>query len=121
MVDEIKNKVNIALAQCNPTVGNVSGNFDLVLKARDYAVNEKADLVVFSELFLSGYPPEDLVLRNSFLEEITYYFEKLVKKTEDGGPAILIGLPTIQKDKIFNSIFSFLNTEKLTLEIKFLN
>ncbi|MEC8496503.1 MAG: nitrilase-related carbon-nitrogen hydrolase, partial [Pseudomonadota bacterium] len=78
MVDEIKNKVNIALAQCNPTVGNVSGNFDLVLKARDYAVNEKADLVVFSELFLSGYPPEDLVLRNSFLEEITYYFEKLV-------------------------------------------
>ena len=118
MVDEIKNKVNIALAQCNPTVGNVSGNFDLVLKARDCAVNEKADLVVFSELFLSGYPPEDLVLRNSFLEEITYYFEKLVKKTEDGGPAILIGLPTIQKDKIFNSAALIDNGEIIAMQNK---
>ena len=70
MVDEIKNKVNIALAQYNPTVGNVSGNFDLAIKARKSAATEKADLIVFSELFLSGYPPEDLVLRNSFLDEI---------------------------------------------------
>ena len=84
MVDEIKNKVNIALAQYNPTVGNVSGNFDLAIKARKSAATEKADLIVFSELFLSGYPPEDLVLRNSFLDEIKLYFEKLVKITEDG-------------------------------------
>ena len=103
MVDEIKNKVNIALAQYNPTVGNVSGNFDLAIKARKSAATEKADLIVFSELFLSGYPPEDLVLRNSFLDEIKLYFEKLVKITEDGGPAILIGLPTVQNEKVFNS------------------
>ena len=103
MVDEIKNKVNIALAQGNPTVGNVSGNFDLILKARKYAASEKADLIVFSELFLSGYPPEDLVLRRSFLDEVEYYFKELVKETADGGPALLIGLPTIQNSKIFNS------------------
>ena len=45
MVDEIKNKVNIALAQYNPTVGNVSGNFDLAIKARKSAATEKADFI----------------------------------------------------------------------------
>ena len=48
MVDEIKNKVNIALAQYNPTVGNVSGNFGLAIEARKRAATEKADLIVFS-------------------------------------------------------------------------
>ena len=118
MVDEIKNKVNIALAQYNPTVGNVSGNFDLAIKARKSAATEKADLIVFSELFLSGYPPEDLVLRNSFLDEIKLYFEKLVKITEDGGPAILIGLPTVQNEKVFNSAALIDNGKIIAIEDK---
>jgi len=53
----------IALAQLNPIVGHVAGNLARVREARDAAARQGADLVVFSELVLVGYPPEDLVLR----------------------------------------------------------
>ena len=55
--------LTIALAQLNPTVGDVTGNTDLVRRARDNAAARAADLVVLSELVLVGYPPENLVLR----------------------------------------------------------
>ncbi|MBT7449206.1 MAG: NAD+ synthase, partial [Rhodospirillaceae bacterium] len=55
----------IALAQTNPTVGAVAANADLIRQARSDAAAQGADVVVFSELNLSGYPPEDLVLRSS--------------------------------------------------------
>ena len=56
-------RLAIALAQLNPTVGDVAGNAALVRRMRDQAAVKGVDLVVFSELVLVGYPPEDLVLR----------------------------------------------------------
>ena len=61
-------KLTIALAQINPTVGDIRGNAERILKARKQA--EGADLVVFSELVLCGYPPEDLVLKPFFQDKI---------------------------------------------------
>ena len=55
--------LKIAFAQVNPTVGNVAGNLALVRRMREQAAAAGADLVVFPELVLVGYPPEDLVLR----------------------------------------------------------
>ena len=69
------NQINIALVQENPIVGNIKHNYNLVLEARNSRNIENADLIVFSELFLSGYPPEDLVLRHSFLDEIDTYLK----------------------------------------------
>ncbi len=60
--------LNIALAQVNPTVGDVAGNLALVRRVRDEAAAAGADLVVFPELVLVGYPPEDLVLRPALVE-----------------------------------------------------
>ncbi len=98
------NQINIALVQENPIVGNVEHNFNLILKARNDTNSENADLIVFSELFMSGYPPEDLVLRYSFLDEIDKYLKLLVEETKKPGPAILVGLPVRDKNQIFNSV-----------------
>ncbi len=58
--------LKIALAQLNPTVGDVAGNAEKVRRARDEAARLGADLVAFPELFIAGYPPEDLVLKPAF-------------------------------------------------------
>ncbi len=83
----------IALAQINPTVGDVDGNLQLLRQARTEAAALGADLVVTGELALSGYPPEDLVLKPAFQDAIKDAVETLAGETADGGPAILTGAP----------------------------
>lgn len=85
--------LTIALAQTNPTVGAVAANADLIRAARMDAAAQGADVVVFSELNLSGYPPEDLVLRPSFLDAVEAAVADLTELTKDGGPALIIGAP----------------------------
>ena len=86
-------RLAIALAQLNPTVGDIAGNTDLIREARAQAAAQGADLLVASELFLVGYPPEDLVLKPAFLEEARVAAKALAAETADGGPGILLGLP----------------------------
>ena len=89
MTDTLK----IALAQVNPTVGDVRGNAALIRAARADAARLGADLVVFPELVLSGYPPEDLVYRAAFLDAVDAALKDLAALTADGGPAMLVGAP----------------------------
>ncbi len=89
MTDSLK----IALAQVNPTVGDVTGNAALIKAARADAAKLSADLVVFPELVLSGYPPEDLVYRDAFLDAVDAALRDLAAQTADGGPAMLVGAP----------------------------
>lgn len=89
MTDSLK----IALAQVNPTVGDLTGNADLIRRMRKQAAAEGADLVVYPELVLSGYPPEDLVLKPFFIDKIESMVEALAAETADGGPAILVTTP----------------------------
>ena len=63
----MKNNINIALAQLNPKVGDIKGNVSKLLKIRkDLGTN--IDIIVVPELYLTGYPIDDLVLRNDLLE-----------------------------------------------------
>jgi len=112
------NQINIALVQENPIVGNVEHNYNLILKARNDTNSENTDLIVFSELFMSGYPPEDLVLRYSFLDEIDTYLKLLVEETKKPGPAILVGLPVRDKNQIFNSVVLIDNGEIISIQHK---
>ena len=64
MADSLK----VALAQLNPKVGDVAGNLAKAREARADAARQGADLVLYTELFLAGYPPEDLVLKPAFLK-----------------------------------------------------
>lgn len=95
--------LRIALAQLNPIVGDVAGNAGRVRQARAEAAAQKADLVMFSELFLSAYPPEDLVLKPAFQDACRKAVEELARETSDGGPAVLIGLPWVEDGKLYNA------------------
>jgi NAD+ synthase len=85
--------LSIAIAQLNPTVGDVAGNLARVRRARDRAAELGADLVVLSELVLVGYPPEDLVLRPALVEAAASALRELERDSESGGPALVITLP----------------------------
>ena len=85
--------LTIALAQTNPTVGDVAGNLALVRTTRDRAAALGADLVVFSELVLVGYPPEDLVLRPALVEAAADALGELRADSQSGGPGVIVGLP----------------------------
>ncbi|WP_162652440.1 NAD+ synthase [Lentilitoribacter sp. Alg239-R112] len=96
--------LRIATAQLNPTVGDLSGNVEKAKTAYDDAVRHKADLVLFTELFLSGYPPEDLVLKPSFLKACDDALQEICAITADGGPGIIIGYPRQNGERRHNSI-----------------
>ena len=95
--------LRIALAQLNPVVGDVAGNLARLRAARDTAARMQADLVMFSELFLSAYPPEDLVLKPAFVEACRAALDAVREDTRDGGPAVLVGLPLMQGGRLHNA------------------
>jgi NAD+ synthase len=98
--------LTIALAQTNPTVGGVTANADLVRTVRAESAKAGADVVVFSELNISGYPPEDLVFRPSFLDAVEEEVNKLAAETADGGPALIIGAPWRDGEACYNAVLA---------------
>jgi NAD+ synthase len=94
--------LKIALAQLNPTVGDVAGNADKVRRARDEAQKLGADLVAFPELFIAGYPPEDLVLKPAFQAACRSAVEALARESKSG-PALLVGTPWVEDGKLYNA------------------
>ena len=91
--------LNIALAQIAPTVGDIPGNMELIRAARAEAAAQGADLVVCPELIVSGYPPEDLVLKPAYQRACREATEELARDTADGGPGLIIGTPWPQTER----------------------
>src|SRR3954453_19467365 len=81
--------LTIAFAQMNQRVGDLEGNAQAMLEMRRRAGD--ADLLMCPELQLTGYPPEDLVLKPEFVRRTMETAEKLVEATIERGPAMLIG------------------------------
>jgi NAD+ synthase len=100
----MKNKLKIVLAQLNPIVGDVKGNVQKLINIRSN-LNNNIDIIVVPELYISGYPIDDLVLRDDFLELVDHQLNELAKLTNDGKAAIIIGAPRKEKDTIRNSVF----------------
>src|SRR6201986_2909569 len=96
-------ELKITLAQLNPIVGDVAGNAAKARAARARASADGADLIVFPELFIAGYPPEDLVLKPAFQSACRSAIEELARETADGGPAVLIGSPWVDDGKLYNA------------------
>ena len=83
----------IAIAQINPTVGDMDGNVALIRKVRAEAAAQGAELVITGETSVTGYPTEDLVLKPLFVDKARDAVERLAADTADGGPALLVGAP----------------------------
>jgi NAD+ synthase (glutamine-hydrolysing) len=92
--------LRVALAQIDPTVGDISGNARKVAELTNAARERGAALVVFPELTLSGYPPEDLLLKTSFLDDVARALEALASQTR--GIVALVGFPE-SADDVYNA------------------
>ncbi len=96
-------KLRIALAQANPTVGDIDANVAKLVAMRARAASLGADLVVFPELFITGYPPEDLVLKPAFQIAARARVEALAKELGPG-PAVLTGTVWPEEGKVYNAV-----------------
>src|SRR6266478_4263064 len=99
----VPDRLAIAIAQLNPIVGDVAGNADRARGARARGAAAGADLILLPELFVCGYPPEDLVLKPALQAACRAAVETLARVTADGGPAILVGTPWVEDGKLYNA------------------
>ena len=99
----MSDRLRIAIAQLNPVMGDLSGNLALVRQARAHAAAADADLVVTTELVVTGYPPEDLVLKRAFQDDVARAVRELAADTSDGGPALLVGVPWRADGQLYNA------------------
>ena len=97
---------SIAIAQLNPHLGNITVNVDRLLEARRGAAGTGADIIVTPEMYLSGYPCDDLVLRSDFMADVAAGLQRLAAATSDGGPAIIVGAPHVEDGVITNAVFA---------------
>ena len=104
MAANLTDKVKIAVAQLDSVVGDIEGNIAKARAARVEAAGAGADLLVLSELFVAGYPPEDLVLKPAFQDACRKAVEALARDTADGGPGMIIGSPWPEGGKVYNAV-----------------
>ena len=111
-------KLKIALAQLNPLVGDVSGNIEKLISIRSN-LNNDVDILVAPELYVSGYPIDDLVLREDFLNLVESEINKLVQCTKDNKSAIIVGAPRKDNNHIKNSVFVIENGNIVSIKDKY--
>ena len=97
-------KFQITLAQLNPTVGDLEGNYKVAIEAWEKAQKMGSDLVAFTELFITGYNTQDLIKKPSFFKAAQDQILKLAKTCKNG-PAIAIGGPAYLKGKLYNAYY----------------
>ncbi|MGH7912582.1 MAG: NAD+ synthase, partial [Candidatus Dormibacteraceae bacterium] len=102
METDVPRSLRVALAQFNATVGDLHGNTDRMLEWIERARGERADLVVFPELAVTGYPPEDLVLKPSFVRDNLRQRDRLVAASR--GITVIAGFVDLELD-IYNAAF----------------
>ncbi len=93
----------IALAQLNPVVGDITGNIAKARRAHAEAARLGADVIVFPELFVTGYPPEDLVLKPAFAAAARRGLEELASDV-NSGPALLLGTVWPEEGRAYNAV-----------------
>ena len=93
-------KISILIVQTNPIVGNIEYNKQIVI---DHIKDNQSDLIVFSELMLTGYPPEDLVLKPAFMDRVNSALYEILECSKSSDATIILGTPYLDEDKLFNA------------------
>ena len=97
------------MLQKNSVVGDLDKNFKIIEKSYKKCVSHDCDFFLTTELFLTGYPPQDLILRNDFLKEIQIYKKKIMALTKNKNSILLLNIPERNNNQIFNTLFLFKN------------
>ena len=100
MSDQFK----ITLAQLNATVGDLKGNADKVMKAWEKARDKQSNIIAFPELFITGYNPQDLILKPAFQKASTETIQKIAEACSQG-PAIAVGGPFCDEKNLYNAYY----------------
>lgn len=109
--------MRIALVQCNPTVGDIRGNMAKILDGISWAKNEGADLVVFPELAITGYPPRDLLYGEDLLWAVEKaLYDHIAPASQHLG--IIVGAPVRRKEALFNAALLFFQGKCLAEQAK---
>ena len=101
---DMADTLTITFAQLNQRVGDLAGNADAMLAARQRARAAGADLIVFPEMHLIGYPPEDLVLKPALIERAAAELDRLAKATDEDGPGMLVGSVFVRDGALHNGV-----------------
>ncbi len=98
--------LTLAVAQLNPTVGDLEGNRARIAAAVEKAARCHADLLVTPELSLVGYPPEDLVLKQAFVDAARHALDELIawSQAHEQLPAFVVGLPWREGERLYNAV-----------------
>ncbi len=91
----------IAAAQINSTVGDLKGNYEKILEYIERARTFDVDIIAFPELAITGYPPEDLLLKTAFIDDNLKTLQELTRKAKD--ITVIVGFVDRQKDRIFDA------------------
>ena len=93
MSEQKSTELTIAVMQANPHLGNVKANFESLCQKRKRAAEMGADCLLTPEMYLAGYPADDLVLRQDFMSRIEKALQDIAELSADGGPAVIVGAP----------------------------
>lgn len=114
--------MRILMAQINPTIGDLKGNTQRIIRAIESGRQQQAHIVLFPELVLSGYPPEDMVLLPHFMESVSQHLEEIIQATE--GITAIVGLPRYNPNRmekvLYNSAAVIQNRKLLGFQDKIL-
>jgi NAD+ synthase (glutamine-hydrolysing) len=106
----INENLNILMAQINPVVGAIHANQDKILKLISEKQNNH-DIIVFPELTITGYPPEDLLFRKEFQHQVVHSLKAIQEAVDDC--YIIVGHPTWESEGCYNSLSIFHNKQKI--------
>lgn len=105
-------EIRVALVQINPTVGDLKGNKNKILTYINKANGYQPDIIVFPELVLTGYPPEDLLLKPQFRKDALMVFKGLIKEYKSSA-VIILGYVDEVGGKVYNSLAVIYRNKKL--------
>lgn len=100
-----RTEMHLGLVQANPHLGDVEANCDKLLQMRARAIEQGCQIILTPEMYLSGYPADDLVLRADFMDRVEAGIARLAAATADGHAAIICGAPLRDAGRLFNAVF----------------
>ncbi len=97
------------MLQKSSILGDLEKNYEIIRDSYEKSNKRKCDFFITSELFLTGYPPQDLLMRNDFLSTVNFFKKKILNLTKNKSSILVLNIPELKGDKVFSTLFLFKN------------